>query len=199
MTTKARAQPTEVELSQPRDSDELEGALLLPTAIAVDDSTEVAVAAVSVTAFVYQDYEQDTQMAEADLPTAPFLPQYQSMSMRQQREQSCIAKGTRRGGIEADSEKEAIVKASREAYAKDWHAKRQVEAANAEAQRRNKEGVQVVKDKYTTVDAAIPFTNEEEPAFPTSYQEGYRVQEYDVSEYKGADDYAVSEYKSVYD
>jgi hypothetical protein len=122
---------------------------------------------------------------------APFLPQYQSMSMWQQREQSCIAEGIRRGGIEADSEKEAIVKVSREAYAKDWHAKRQVEAANAEAQCRNKDGVQAVEDKYTTVVAATLCANEEEPAFPTSYQEGHWVQEYDVSKYKGADDYEI--------
>jgi hypothetical protein len=198
MTTKARA-PTELELPQPRGSDELEGALLPPTAVAVDDSTGVAAAAVPVTAFVYHDYEQQTLTAEADLPTAPFLPQYQSTSMRQQIEHSSIAKGIRRGVIEADSEKEAIVKASRETYAKDWHAKREVEAANAEAQRRNKEGVQVVKDKYTTVDAIAPCTKEEEPAFPTSYQNGYQVQEYDVSDYKGVGDYDVSEYKSVYD
>jgi hypothetical protein len=61
----------------------MEGALLLSTAVVVDDSTEVAVAAVPVTAFVYQeqDYKQDTPTAEADLPMAPFLPQYQSMSM----------------------------------------------------------------------------------------------------------------------
>jgi hypothetical protein len=204
MTTKANA-PTEFELhvSQPRDVDELEGALLPPTAVALDDSTctEVAAATVAVEAFVYLAYEQDALTAEADLPTAPSLPQYQSMSMRQQREQSAIAKGKRRGVIEADSEKEAIAKASRETYAKDWHAKRQVEAANAEARRRNKEGVQVGKDKYTTVGAATPCTGtkEEEPAFPTSYNDGYHVQEYDVSEYKGADDYEVSEYKSVYD
>jgi hypothetical protein len=42
------------------------------------------------------------------------------------------------------------------------------------------ESVQVVKEKYTTAGAAAPCTKEEEPAFPTSYKDGYQVQEYDV-------------------
>ena len=156
--------------------------MLPPTAVAVDDSTGVAAAAVPVTAFVYQDqdYEQHLLMVEEDLPVAPFLPQYQSTGMRQQRDQSSFAKGRRRGVIEANSEREAIVKASREKYANSWHAKREVEAANAVAQCRNTEGVQVVKEKYTAVGAAAPCTKEEEPAFPTSCKDGYQVQKYNV-------------------
>lgn len=203
-TMKAKPAPTEIELSQPRDTDELEGALLPPTAAPVDESKEFAAAAVPVTAFVYGDseYINDEVMltAEADLPTAPFLPRYQSVSMKQQRERSAIAKGKRRGVIQAESEKEAVGKASRESYAKDWHARQQVEAANAEARRRNKDGVQVVEDRYTVERKdATPFSEEQEPAFATSYKGGYEVQEYDVSEYKGADGYEVSVYKSVYD
>lgn len=204
MTTMKATAPTEVELSQPRDIDELEGSLLPPTAVPVDDSKEFAAAAVPVTAFVYGDNEyindEDMLTAEADLPTAPFLPEYQSVSTRQQREQSAIAKGKRRGVIEAELESEAVGKASRETYAKDWHARQLVEAANAEARRRNREGVQVVEDKYTVNRKdSTPSTEEQEPAFPTTYQGGYEVQEYDVSEYKSADDYEVSVYKSVYD
>ena len=88
----------------------------------------VAAAAVPITAFVYQDqdYEQHLLMVEADLPVAPFLPQYQFTGMRQQRDQSSFANGRRRGVIEANSEREAIVKASRETYANSWHAKREV-------------------------------------------------------------------------
>ena len=102
--------------------------MLPPTAVAMDDSMGVAAAAVPITAFVYkdQDYKQHMLMVEADLPVAPFLPQYQSTGMRQQRDQSSFAKGRRRGVIEANSEREAIVKASRKTYANSWHAKREV-------------------------------------------------------------------------
>jgi hypothetical protein len=170
----------------------------------VDESKELAAAAVPVTAFVYGDNEyiddEDILTAEADLPTAPFLPKYQSVSTRQQIERSAIAKGKRRGVIQAESEKEAVGTALRETYAKDWHARQQVEAANAEARRRNKEGLQIAEDKYTVERKdATPSAEEQEPAFPTAYNGGYEVQEYDVSEYKGADDYEVSVYKSVYD
>jgi hypothetical protein len=142
----------------------------------------VAAAAVPVTAFVYkdQDYKQHMLMVEADLPVAPFLPQYQSTGTRQQRDQFSFAKGRRRGVIEANSEREAIDKASREKYANSWHAKREVEAANAVARCRNTEGVQVVKEKYTTAGAAAPCTKEEELAFPTSCKDGYQVQKYNV-------------------
>ena len=205
MTTTMNATvPKETELTQPRDIDELEGALLPPTAVPVNESSEFAVAAVPVTAFVYGDNEfsneEDILTAEADLPTAPFLPKYQSVSTRQQREQLAIAKGKRRGVIEAERESEAVGKASRETFAKDWHARRQVEAANAEARRRNMEGIHVVEDRYTVARKdATPSAAEQETAFPTTYQGGYEVEEYDVSEYKCADDYEVSVYKSVYD
>ena len=46
------------------------------------------------------------------------------------------------------------------------------------------EGVQVVRDKYTTAGAAAPCTKVEELTYPASYKDGYQVQEYDVSDYE---------------
>ena len=198
-TNMATATKQSLELSSPRDIEELEGALLPPTAVPVDESQpQLATAAVPVEAFIYTE-EDDTMMtAQADIPTAPFLPMYQDN--REEIEQQAIAKAKRRGKIEAESEKQAVGKVSRENYAKNYHAKQKVEVANLEARRRNKEGVHVTEDKYTVKrgEPTAP-VEKEEYAFAASYAGGYKVVEYDVTEYNTSDDYKVSEYKSVYD
>jgi len=180
----------------PRDTDELEGALLPPVAVPVDENAQLATAAVPVTAFVYDDGVTD---AQADIATAPFLPMYQDGESRNQVERQAIAKGKRRGKIEAESEKDEIGKASREQYAKNWHARRQVEVANEEARRRNQQGVQVEVDKYTVERSNGKEVEKQDLAFPSAYPNGYDVAEYETTEYKTDDSYEVAEYKSVYD
>lgn len=194
----ATATKQSLEMARPRDGDELEGTLLPPVAVPVDQSShQVAAAAVPVEAFVYNE-DMMADEAEADIPTAPFLPTYQNGQTREEMEKLAIAMAKRRGKIEAEREKEFIQKASREQYSKNWHAKRQVQVANDEARRRNQQGVHVTEDKY---DVAREKQKEEQPdyAFPSSYKGGYEVSEYETTEYKASDDYEVSEYKSVYD
>jgi hypothetical protein len=196
MTTTAKKS---LEMASPRDTDELEGALLPPVAVPVNENPQLAAAAVPVTAFVY-DESQDAVTAEADIPTAPFLPLYQNEQSREEVEQQAIAKGKRRGKIEAESEKQAVGKASREHYSKNYHAARRVEVANDEARRRNQEGVHVKEDKYTVRRSGDEKKDEQQDlAFPSSYKNGYEVAEYETSDYHASDDYEVSEYKSVYD
>lgn len=186
--------------SGPRDTDELEGTLLPPVAVPVDENpNQMATAAVPVTAFVYTN-ENSLNTADAEIPTAPFLPLYQDSQTRQEVEQQALVKGKRRGKMEAETEKEEIGKASRETYAKNYHATRKVEVANEEARRRNAQGVQVDQDRYTTAQGPNPKKKEEEEyAFQSSYKNGYEVKEYETTEYQTSDDYEVSEYKSVYD
>lgn len=192
---------------EPRDADELEGSLLPPTAVPVDDECKgiAAAAAVPVTTFAYAEIDNaqdDTLTAEVDLPTAPFLPvpEYQSLETREQIERAALAHAQRRGVIQAEMEKEAIQRASGTTYAKQWHAKQQVEVANYEARRRNVEGIQVEDDKYNVKHKdALPNEKPAKSAFPVTYKGGYKVNEYDVTEYKDSDSYDVSEYKSVYD
>ena len=194
----AAASKQSLEMANPRDRDELEGTLLPPVAVPVDENAQIATAAVPVTAFVYDDTEEEIT-AQADIPTAPFLPMYQDEQSRDQVERQAIAKGARRGKIEAESEKEFIGKASREVYAKNYHAKRQVQAANEEARRRNQEGVQVNEDKYTVERKEEKKEEKQDLAFPTCYPNGYEVSEYETTEYDTSDNYDVSEYKSVYE
>ena len=146
--TMAMATKKSLEMASPRDTDELEGTLLPPVAVPVNESgPQLAVAAVPVEAFVYNE-DIMTEEAEADIPTAPFLPTYQNAQTREEVEQQAIAKGKRRGKIEAETEKEFIQKASREQYAKTYHAAKKVQVANDEARRRNQQGVHVTEDKY---------------------------------------------------
>lgn len=198
--TMATASKQSLELASPRDTDELEGTLLPPTAVPVDENPQLAAAAVPVTAFLY-DENQDAVTAETDIPTAPFLPLDQGEQSREEKEQQAITMGKRKGKIQAESEKQGIGKASGESFAKNWHAKRQVERGNEEARRRNQEGVQVKEDKYTVErpDEKKGSAEKEDYAFQSTYKSGYDVAEYETTDYRASDDYDVSEYKSVYE
>eukprot|EP00540_Astrosyne_radiata_P011933 CAMPEP_0116826538 /NCGR_PEP_ID=MMETSP0418-20121206/2582_1 /TAXON_ID=1158023 /ORGANISM="Astrosyne radiata, Strain 13vi08-1A" /LENGTH=204 /DNA_ID=CAMNT_0004455179 /DNA_START=117 /DNA_END=731 /DNA_ORIENTATION=+ len=196
--------PTEL-----RDLDELEGTLLLPTATAVDANTatrSVAQTAVPIGSFQYEDtssiereenlYYQGSTNNNASLPVAPLLPSYDNSVEQERRTEQAVSQAEVHGRIEAEREKEAIRKAARDIYAINYHADRQVEAANDVADQRKR--VEVTGDQPLREDRKVE-KEESTPAFlNNSYGGGYEVSEYNVMEYD-TQDYNVSEYKSIYD
>ena len=203
----------------PRDLEELEGALLLPRATAITNSSNsvaashVAAAVLPVDTFTYN---QDNPSVTAILareederrllspPEAPSVPQYgNDLQSREKKEQNDIALAQRRGRLAAEAEKEAIQRAGRKVHAINYHTSRKTEEGNALAKIQAKtRGVQMDGDKYS---GAVTATKKEQevsdkpkPAFSTQTGGGYEVATYETSAYD-RQTYNVSEYRSIYD
>jgi TolA-binding protein len=206
MTTQTK-QPA---FGTPRNQDELEGTLLLPTATAVMNT--VVLGAVPTQHFEYAQVvasiPEQEMMDISDLPTAPLVPKYDNLKSREQIASQKKAIGELRGFQQAELEKEQIARADRETFAINYHANRQVQLANENARRRDMHGAEIQKDTWfgkekdhkmeAGLAAAAPTTTTE-PAFATPKDGGYEVAEYQFGGYAAGSDYEVSEYKSVYD
>lgn len=201
------------EFTAPRDQDELEGTLLLPTATALNAGSNFAPGAVPTAHFEYAHVEAATADAQAavdinDIPTAPLIPKFDNLKARENAELHKTALGQVRGIQQAEMERAQIAKADVETYAINYHVNRHVEEANRNARRRNMEGVEIEKDTWfgrekdhkmeTNLVATAP-PKKIEPAFTESSSGGYEVSEYKFTDYSTSSDYQVTEYKSVYD
>jgi hypothetical protein len=201
-------QPT---FTAPRDQDELEGALLLPTASSITAPCDSAShGAVPLARF---DYDQvivsDSDLAESSdhidhiIPTAPPIPSYDTIKDRERAMLQQVAVAARRGLQIAEIEKEKLRKAETNVYAINYHADRKVEEANRLARERDRQGLEIEKDKWfgheTQARPRDAETVECPPAFPVDHKGGYEVSEYKPSEHSFNTEYNISEYKSVYD
>ena len=205
---RTRNQPTFTAL---RDQDELEGALLLPTASLV--TTPYDGAAHGDVAHDRFDNEQvvvvDSDVVDSHypidhiIPTAPLIPSYDTIEGRERaiRQQATIA--ARRGLQLAEIEKEKLRKADTNVFAINYHMDRKVEEANRLARERDRQGLEIQKDAWFGHEAETRSKDTEtvecQPAFPVSYNGGYEVAEYNPSEHSFNTEYNISEYKSVYD
>mmetsp|Transcript_29275 Transcript_29275/g.48388 ORF Transcript_29275/g.48388 Transcript_29275/m.48388 type:complete len:208 (+) Transcript_29275:111-734(+) len=199
------------EFTAARDQDELEGALLLPTATAVNNTeSNLAPGAVPTAFFDYAHDEAAEAQAEqevidiSDVPTALMVPKYDNLKDRENAELHKTAAGQLRGIQEAEQEREQVTKAATQTYAINYHADRHVEQANLNAKKRNMHGVEIEKDTWFGKEKEHPSLAptappKSEPAFAAPKDGGYEVAGYQVSDYSAGNDYEVTEYKSAYD
>lgn len=217
-----RTRNNQVSFVAPRDRDELEGTLLLPTAKIVTDrssmastgnpvsAADVTQGALPTTHFTYTNQVLMEQPEDAictvsveEIPTAPVIPSYDSVDgrIRIQDRQACIA--ALRGRQMAEAEQEELRKAKLNVYSINYHVDRQIEEANRLAQERDAQGLEIQRDQWfgheKSEEKPEATTATDELAFPISYKGGYEVAEYNMSEYSVDTEYATSEYKSIYD
>ena len=201
-----------VNFVSPRDQDELEGALLLPTATAITDGScttaDVAHGAVATTHFEYTDqvvdYSEDAicGFREEDIPVAPVIPSYDALECRVRLQDEQAQMAAQRGRQMAELEQEELRKAKLNVFAINYHTDRQVEEANRLARERDAQGLEIERDTWfghEKSEEKPEATVTDEPAFPISYNGGYEVAEYNMSEYSADTEYSTSEYKSIYD
>ena len=173
----------------PRDYDELEGALLLPTASSVTIPCDSA--ALGAVPHARFDYEHDQVIfADSDLaessdptnhlvPTAPLIPSYNTIEGRERVMLQQVAVAARRGLQGAELEKEKLRKAEANVFAINYHADRKVEEANRLARERDRQGLEIEKDNWFGHETHTRTTDTEtmecRPAFPV--KGGYEVSE----------------------
>jgi hypothetical protein len=183
----------------PRDQDELEGALLLPIASAVENKTYDQLMTAEAELVV-----EPSDPIDPVMPTAPTIPSYDTLEGRERAMLRQAAEAERRGQILAEIEREKLRKAEVNVFAINYHTDRKVEEANRLARERDRQGLEIQKDTWFGHEAfqASSSANENgeyQPAFPLPRHGGYEVAEYNPSEYSVNTEYDVSEYKSVYD
>ena len=141
-----------------RDTDELEGALLLPVATRVDGPTHqaddainpnIAVAA-GATPTTYFDYDTAVLQEDHDRQQAITIPLTSSQVPPGHKERYALCKGQQMAVIAAEEEREAIRNANRKVYSKDYHAQQAAKAANSHAKIRDREERRAVRDPYTS-------------------------------------------------
>jgi hypothetical protein len=206
-----------------RDDDELEGTLLLPVAEAINgnaNNNTAATAALPISYFSY-DTEQEEEAAAAAVteveqePALAFtFPVYEDGQLHTHA-RTIVALAEQTGLIASEEERLAIRKGSTKAFAQGYHAQREVDIANANAKRRNRQGLQVVNADAQLQERLQQQHQPQQQANEVEYDVskdkkadatagGYKMGGYDVHEYKMSDsynttDYQVSQYKSVYD
>jgi len=189
----------------PRDVDELEGTLLLPTATPVESGVANAV----LVPWEYPDndtteeFHNATTTTDTAPPTAPLIPEYDDWKKKEHEAKAKRARGMQLGLIKAEEERVALAKGHRDVFAKQYHAKKHVEKANMLARHIDTtRGVEIEKDnwmgKEDLVAVAAP-KEKEEYSFSTISSGGYEVAEYKGYEYTPRAEYETTEYKSVYD
>lgn len=206
----------------PRDQDELEGTLLLPTANVITDSNsttttrnavsaaDVAQGAVPTTHFMYTDQVLMEQPEDAictvsveEIPIAPVIPSYDSADGRIRLQDHQAHMAALRGRQMAEAEQEELRKAKLNVYSINYHIDRQIEEANRLARERDAQGLEIQRDTWLghekSEEKPETTSGTDEPAFPVSYKGGYEVAEYNMNEYSVDTEYATSEYKSIYD
>jgi hypothetical protein len=193
-----RTRTNTVTFIAPRDQDELEGALLLPIASTVDNTYDQLIA---TEAEVVVD---SSDPIDRVVPTAQTIPSYDTVESRERAMLRQAAEAERRGQILAEIEREKLRKAEINVFAINYHADRKVEEANRLARERDRQGLEIQKDKWfghetSEERSSVNEGGEYQPAFPLPRHGGYEVAEYNPSEYSVDTEYNVSEYKSVYD
>ncbi|KAI2514065.1 hypothetical protein MHU86_449 [Fragilaria crotonensis] len=193
-----RTRTNTVRFIAPRDQDELEGALLLPIASTVDNTYDQLIA---TEAEVVVD---SSDPIDPVVPTAQTIPSYDTVESRERAMLRQAAEAERRGQILAEIEREKLRKAEIDVFAINYHADRKVEEANRLARERDRQGLEIQKDKWfghetSEERSSANESGEYQPAFPLPRHGGYEVAEYNPSEYSVDTEYNVSEYKSVYD
>lgn len=183
----------------PRSQDELEGTLLLAREVDEDDN---APSAAPTAHYQYEDATVDIYEAP-DLPTAPLVPKFDNLEDRERAEAQKLALGKLHGLQQAELAREQLERANIQTFTTNYHASAKVAEANRLAIQRNIKGVEIEKDTWFGHEKPVKSednkTPQEEPAFASSEDGGYKVTEYQMDEYKPNDEYQFSEYKSVYD
>lgn len=193
-----------------RSLDELEGTLL-PVAVPIHASS-ASTSAVPLARFRYDDasmqrddddhHDRMSSMA-ADIQDAPLIPQCDDPRSRERQIAQALAKANQIGVVKAEIDREALERASRDMHAKNHYNKLLLEEANKIAQRKTWQddanydflNVKSRPESWTKNEGS----EQQPPQQEVNGAGGYEVSEYEVKEYKGDDDYHISEYKSVYD
>jgi hypothetical protein len=200
---------------QARDPEELEGTLLLPTALPTahavlnnNHDTSIPMASTAATALPTTFFEYDTALADAAekqdeivVEEAVALPSHDEFAHDPHRDRDTLAHAQRKGMIETDDEVEKIKRANRETFSLNYHNKQQINEANssANATKRKEElgllqtSATIPKEKYVA-----PAAVKAPEFYEGSYGKEYEIQDYDTAEYETTD-YETTEYKSVYD
>eukprot|EP00568_Trieres_chinensis_P010457 CAMPEP_0183303376 /NCGR_PEP_ID=MMETSP0160_2-20130417/8838_1 /TAXON_ID=2839 ORGANISM="Odontella Sinensis, Strain Grunow 1884" /NCGR_SAMPLE_ID=MMETSP0160_2 /ASSEMBLY_ACC=CAM_ASM_000250 /LENGTH=220 /DNA_ID=CAMNT_0025466271 /DNA_START=58 /DNA_END=720 /DNA_ORIENTATION=- len=217
-----------MEKPKTRDYDELEGSLLPPppptnllpptdllplaTVVSVEGrsssaatpsapSLPAAVAAVPIQHFEYDEATMEAnEKNNGNELEAPFLPDDPSCTNKT--ESARLRLGNDIGVALAESEREDIDRARRRINAVQYGERERIREANEEAQKRDRQGLKVIEDKYTRAgDAGMERKTEEDPDIASYGQKGggYEVSEYETSEYVCKEYDTSYEYKSVYD
>lgn len=183
-----------------RDEEELEGALL-PVASQIGGPSGAIVSAAPIGGFEYGSLVEVEEGEEQQEQVAYAIPQASRDAIADD-SMPAIKRAEVKGLIAADTEKEAIGKGERRIFARDYYTQQAVENANRIARDRDGQGLQLPETSCslpTLVDGPS-----ENPSETPTQKSGYKVGGYEVNEYQfGIDyetqDYAISEYKSVYD
>ena len=203
MSSSSSNQPT---FLAPRDQDELEGTLLLPTATEITCAPGAVPTAdlfeYATTPIAYNYYPADDI---AIIPVAPSIPKYDNLSSRERTTQQQTAIGKRRGLQQAELEKEKTMTGQINASSNNYFADKKIEEANRLAKQRNIKGVEIETDTWFGHEQQQQQQQQQQDEKSTtatttvSMGGSYKVAEYNMSEYVPDDNYEVSEYKSVYD
>ena len=199
---------------QARDPEELEGTLLVPTALAVpNDNLDNSIPMASTTAATalpttYFDYE--TALADADstekeheivVEEAVALPSYNEFTNDQHRDSNTLAQANRKGMIQTEAEIQEIKRANRESFAINYHTSDKIKEANrlAAATKRKEELGMLQTSATIPKEEYVPPASVKAPEFyEGSYGKDYEIAEYETADYETTD-YEPIEYKSVYD
>jgi hypothetical protein len=199
---------------QARDPEELEGTLLVPTALAVphdnlDHSIPMA-STTAATALPTTYFEYDAALADADstekqqeivVEEAVAIPSYNEFTNDPHRERDTLAQANRKGMIQTEEEIEEIKRANRESFAINYHTRDQIKEANrlaAATKRKEELGMLQTSATIPKVDYVPPATVKAPEFYEGSYGKDYEIAEYETTNYETAD-YETTEYKSVYD
>jgi hypothetical protein len=200
---------------QARDPEELEGTLLVPTALAIphdnlDHSNIPMASTTAATALPTTYFEYDTALADADatekqqkvvVEEAVALPSYNEFANDPHRDRDTLAQANRKGLIQTDAEIEKIKRANRESFAINYHIGDQIKEANrlAAATKRKEELGMLQTSATIPKEEYVPPAIAKAPEFyEGSYTKDYEVAEYETTDYETTD-YETTEYKSVYD
>lgn len=179
-----------------RDEEELEGALL-PVASQIGGPSGATVSAAPIGRFEYGSLAEVEEGEGQQEQVAYAIPQASRDAIADD-SMPAVKRAEVKGLIAAETEKEAIGKGERRIFAKNYYTQQAVENANRIARDRDGQGLQLPETS-----CSLP-TLVDGPSETPTQKSGYKVGGYEVNEYQfGNDyetqDYAISEYKSVYD